>query len=146
MSMVCISIDSMVEDWGGRTPNFFLLFCLFLFYTILFNSLDDSSITNTFKLISSNFWGLRDKKVSFLQLIESESPYLFLAPSPGWNSTVLSSEFFSSEYQLFCSDRNDCYGGVFFRVILQLDVPRSHFPTQLRQLLVKYSQLMVKLW
>ena len=76
----------------------------------LSTDLDDSPNNNSFKFISSNFHGLLSKKASFLQLIWI--PH-FISGTESWlNSTVLSSEIFPSEYQVFRSDRTDGYGGV----------------------------------
>ena len=84
---------------------------------------------NSFKLISSNsFRGLRSKKASFLHLIESESPH-FISGTESWlNSTVLSSEIFPPEYQVFRSDRTDGYGGVFFACHSSINCSRISLP------------------
>jgi len=136
------------EEGGHLTSSSFASFSSTQFdLTVDSIFLDDSLITNTFKLISSNFRGLHFKKASFLQLIESESPHLISGTESWLNSTVLSSEIFPSEYQVFHSDRNDGYGGAFFVCHSSINCSQIPLPkTQLRQLLVKYSQMMIKLW
>ena len=80
----------------------------------LINICNHSNIQSSFKLISTNFRGLRSKKDSFLHLILSESPN-FIAGTETWlNSNVYNNEIFPQDYQVFWVDRADGYGGVYF--------------------------------
>jgi len=80
----------------------------------LINTSNHSNTQNSFKLISTNFRGLRSKKDSFMHLILSESPN-FIAGTETWlNSNVYNNEIFPQDYQVFRVDRADGHGGVLF--------------------------------
>jgi len=69
---------------------------------------------NIFKLLVINCRGLKSKKDSFAHLIQSQSAHFIAGTEPWLNPTVSSSEIFSTDYQVFRSDRSDGYGGVSF--------------------------------
>ena len=67
-----------------------------------------------FKLLSTNFRGIRSKVESFINILNEESPD-FIAGTESWlNSSVFNNEIFSDNYQAFHKDRTDGYGGVLF--------------------------------
>jgi len=51
---------------------------------------------------------------SFMNTINEEAPH-FIAGTESWlNSSVFNNEKFSNNYQVFCKDRADGHGGMFF--------------------------------
>jgi len=80
----------------------------------LLNTSNQSNIQNSFKLISTNFRGLRSKKDSFMHLVLSKCPN-FIAGTETWlKSDVYNNKIFPQDYRIFRVDREDGYGGVFF--------------------------------
>jgi len=62
---------------------------------------DDYNSPKSYKLLSSNFRGLRSKAESFAQLIDSEMPH-FISDTETWlNAIILSSEIFPHSIKFF---------------------------------------------
>ena len=68
----------------------------------------------SFKVLSTNFRGIRSKFESFINTLDEEAPH-FISGTESWlNPSVFDNEIFPDSYQVFCKDRAGGYGGVLF--------------------------------
>ena len=61
----------------------------------------------SFKLLSTNFRGIRSKVESFINALDEEAPH-FIAGRESWlNPSVLDNDIFPDSYQVFRKDASD---------------------------------------
>ena len=114
-------------------------------YSITNNYNDDSNLkvkdsnSKSYKLLSSNFRGIRSKAESFTQLIISEKPNLISGTESWLNPSILNSEIFPLQYNVFRCDRSDGYGGVFFACDSSLSCTQLFLSTSVEAVASKNS-------
>jgi len=92
-----------------------------------------------YKLLSLNFRGLLSKKEAFANVIDNEVSH-FITGTESWlKPTVYSSEVFPPEYEIFCNDRPDGYGGVLLACHISLACTKIPIHTSCEVLVCKIS-------
>ena len=90
------------------------------------NKVSNSIAEDSLSLILLNFQSVMNKKESFWEMIDNYSPDVVVGCETWLKPSILDNEIFPQNYNLFCTDCSDGFGGVLIGTKMHLNSELIH--------------------